>query len=164
MSVLSDKDIIELMEKKELLIDNFNSENLTPNGYDLTIDEVVIPSLNKRITEGAVTIPSMMWFAISTKEYVKFSEKITAQLWIRTTWARKGILSSFGKIDAGFEGSLTLCAFNSSNKDVEITIGNSFAQMVLERLHSAPEFLYEQRSGSYQKQKGVRLKKNEPEQ
>lgn len=163
MCILSDKDIVELMRKGELTIENFNSKNLTPNGYDLTIDEIVIPSLHKKIIKGVISIPPMMRFAVSTKEYVKFSEKITAQLWIRTTWARKGILSSFGKIDAGFEGCLTLCAFNSSNENVEISIGDRFAQMVLERLHSTPKLLYEQRSGSYQKQKGVRLKVSRPE-
>lgn len=159
MSVLSDRGILVAMEAGELGIDNFLKKNLTPNGYDLSIAEIKVGQDGQTFTDGDVKIPPMTWFAVSTKEYVKFGPKITSQLWIRTTWARRGILSSFGKVDAGFEGTLTLSAFNSSDKEVTIPIGDRFCQIVFEWLDTASEKQYAERSGNYQGQRGVNLGK-----
>ena len=157
MTVLSDGGILKAMESGERAIENFNERNLTPNGYDLTIAEIKAGQDGETQRSGDVVIPPKTWFAVSTLEYVKCGPRITTQLWIRTTWARKGIISSFGKVDAGFEGTLTLSAFNSSDMEVVIPIGQRFAQIVFERLDTQSEKAYAQRSGNYQGQRGVKL-------
>ena len=106
MTILSDKSIIELVKKEQIIIDPFNNENLTPNGYDLTVEEIEIPEKQKR-TKEKLSIPPGERFAISTKEVISCGENYCAQLWLRTSWARKGIICSFGKIDSGFKGNLT---------------------------------------------------------
>lgn len=157
MAILSDTDITAKLLSKELSIEPFFEKNLTPNGYDLTIDEIVIPKESVQVKEGEVEIPPLTWFAVSTREYVKLSAMVTAQLWIRTSHARKGVLASFGKIDAGFEGTLTLSSFNSSHEPVTLSIGDTYAQMVFEQMSSEPSALYDERSGHYQGQRGVKL-------
>jgi dCTP deaminase len=157
MTVLSDADILKAMEDGELGIEDFNEDNLTPNGYDLTIAEVHMGEMIPPRGAASDLVPPKTWFAISTKEYVKLGPRITAQLWIRTSWARKGILASFGKVDAGFEGTLTLSAFNASEQSVSISDGTTFAQIVFERLSSSSDKTYAERSGTYQGQKGIRL-------
>ncbi len=147
------------MEEGRLSIEPFKEKSLTPNGYDLSISEIYIPSVERKITEGVAGIPQMTWFALSTEEYVKFGPEITAQLWIRTSWARKGIIAAFGKIDAGFHGTLTFSAFNASQKTVEFSIGERFAQMVFEFLAESAELEYSKRSGHYQGQRGVTLER-----
>lgn len=164
MGILSDKDIKECIKEGKLYIEPFEEENLTPNGYDLTVEEFFIPELKEKVCEGVCKISGMRRFLISTKEYIKLGGDITAQLWIRTTYARKGILSSFGKVDAGFEGNLTLSAFNASDNEIEIKVGDTFAQIVFERMESLPEKLYEKRSGNYMGQKGVTIGKKEGNQ
>ena len=159
MGILSDMDIKECLKNGKLYIEPFFEENLTPNGYDLTIEEVYIPELKKKIREGEAEVSGMRWFLISTKEYIKLGGEITAQLWIRTSYARKGILASFGKVDAGFEGNLTLSAFNASDNSIQIKVQDTFAQIVFEKMESQPEMLYEKRSGNYQGQKGVTIEK-----
>lgn len=159
MGILSDTDIKEYIKEGKLYIEPFSEENLTPNGYDLTIDEVYVPELKEKIKKGFAKVPCMRWFLISTKEYIKLGGEITGQLWVRTTYARKGVISSFGKVDAGFEGNLTLSSFNASDSGVKIKVGETFAQIVFERMENAPELLYEKRSGNYQGQKGVTQEK-----
>jgi dCTP deaminase len=159
MSILSDSDITSRLLSRELKIDPFFEKNLTPNGYDLTIAEIAIPNLDVHAKDGVVEIPPLTWFAVSTEEYVKLSARVTASLWIRTSHARKGVMASFGKIDAGFEGTLTLSSFNSSDKTITLSIGDTYAQMVFEEMSSEPKALYEERSGHYQGQRGVRLTK-----
>ncbi|MBS3816324.1 MAG: dCTP deaminase [Candidatus Thermoplasmatota archaeon] len=153
--ILSDAQIKDLMEKDELEIKNFDEDNLTPNGYDLTIAEVAVEERRPQ-KKGESVIPAETWFAVSTEEYVKFPPYIVGELWIRTTWARKGVISSFGLIDAGFEGDLTLSAYNTY-KDLEIPIGETFAQMTFNLLTEESEKGYSERSGNYQGQEGVTL-------
>ena len=157
MTVLSDKDIEDAMNNKDLGIEPFNQNNLTPNGYDLSVDEVYIRKTDQHIKKGIAVIPPMTWFAISTKEFVKMGPQITSQLWIRSSYARKGVMASFGKVDAGFHGTLTISCFNSNDEELEIPIGDRFCQIVFERLSSKPSELYEKKSGRYQNQRGIKL-------
>ncbi len=157
MTILSDNDIGQSMKNNELGIEPFNEKNLTPNGYDLSIDEVFIRKTDEHIKDGIAMIPPMTWFAISTKEFVKMGPQITSQLWIRSSYARKGVMASFGKVDAGFHGTLTISCFNSNDEELEILIGDRFCQIVFEHLSSKPSELYDKKSGNYQNQRGIKL-------
>lgn len=153
--IISDTQIEELIREDKLGIEGYREENLTPNGYDLTISEISIEG-DESVNEGSVKIPENTWFAVSTEEYVRFPSNIAGELWIRTTWARQGVISSFGMIDSGFEGNLTLSAYNAGD-EIEIDIGETFAQLVFHLLSKDSEKLYEERSGNYQGSKGVTL-------
>ena len=157
MSILSDVDIIKSIDDNVLGIEPFLEKNLTPNGYDLSIDEVFIKKTDEHIKEGVAVIPPLSWFAISTKEFVKIGPLITSQLWIRSSYARKGIMASFGKVDAGFHGTLTISCFNSNDTPLEIPIGDRFCQIVFEKMNSVPSELYDKKSGNYQNQRGIKL-------
>ena len=146
--ILSDKDIKKAVLVGEISIEPFEEDNLTPNGYDLTIKEIYI---NGKVKESGL-IKSRTWFALSTREYLKLKNN-TAQLWIRSTYARKGIFSSFGKVDAGFEGCLTLSCFNT-HQDIKLKGGERFCQIVFEKLVSKPSKYYE---GAYKGQKSVKF-------
>ena len=158
MSILSDIDIKRYMENDERGIEPFIEKNLTPNGYDLSIDEIFIKKTDNHIKDGVAVIPAMTWFAISTKEFVKMGPQITSQLWIRSSYARKGVMASFGKVDAGFHGTLTISCFNSNDEPLKIPIGDRFCQIVFENMESVPSELYDKKSGNYQNQRGLKLK------
>jgi dCTP deaminase len=157
MPVLSDNDIKRLTSENMIHILPFDARKLTPNGYDLTIDELLIPVLNDRRKHGKAKVPHLAWFVVSTKEYIKLGAKVCGQLWIKSSWARRGVIASFGKVDSGFEGNLILSAFNASGKELEVQIGATFAQISFETLLSEPEFLYGRKGSSYQRQRGIRL-------
>tara|TARA_B100000676_G_scaffold198281_1_gene194873 strand:- start:58 stop:537 length:480 start_codon:yes stop_codon:yes gene_type:complete len=154
MSILSDEAILAALDVGEIEIEPFITENLTPNGYDLSIKEIEIPK-GPKVTEGELTIPAGKRFAVSTKERIACGPNVCAQLWLRTSWARKGIVCSFGKIDSGFDGNLTLLGFNSGQEDVVLVTGETFAQMVFEMMTGPATSLYSERSGNYQNQSGV---------
>jgi len=155
--VLSDSDILGLLKSGSLKIEGYNERNLTPNGYDVTIDEILIPSTGKKHKEGVVAVPGNSWFVIGTKEFLVLPSNLMGQIWIRTTWVRRGILSSFGIIDAGFNGNLTFSAYNASKDPVEVPIGERFAQVIFEELTSPSTKSYAERSGNYQGQRGITL-------
>lgn len=157
MGILSDRDIVESLMTGYLGISDYNEKSLTPNGYDLRVAEISIRGDPEVKKEGIVRIPPRAMFYVSTVERVRMASDICAQLWMRTTWIRKGCIGAFGKIDAGFEGTLTLGAYNASDDYVEIPIGERFCQMVFETLNSETIKDYSQRSGHYQGQTGITL-------
>jgi dCTP deaminase len=157
MCVLPDHEIMEHLRTGKLKITNFTEESLTPNGYDLRISEITIPETGDSFNVGVAKVPPKAMFFISTIEHVELPANIAGQLWLRTSWIRKGVLAGLGKVDAGFNGTLTFMAFNASNAAVEIPVGGRFVQLVFETLHSPATLTYEKRSGHYQGQKGITL-------
>lgn len=157
MAVLSDAGILELRANGELSIEPFQESSLTPNGYDVSIEEVALPSADVRVRSGVAHVPALQRFAVSTRETVTLGRKVAGQIWLRTTWARRGVVASFGMIDAGFSGTLTFGAFNASDATLDVPIGERFAQIVFQTLESPAAATYAQRSGTYQGQRGVTL-------
>ena len=157
MSILSDADIRAAIGRGDIDIEPFREDRLTPNGYDLEIAEVLLPDTGERWEEGAAPVPAMTRFMVSTRERVRLGPGLTAQLWLRTTWTRRGVLASFGKIDAGFDGTLTFGALNASPSTLGIPVGETFAQLVVEVLSGTAEAVYAERSGHYQDQRGVTM-------
>src|SRR3989440_6568240 len=157
MALLSDGDIRRYLAKGELRIEPFDEKNLTPNGYDVTIEEILTPSSNTRTTQGIARIPPATRFAVSTRESVGLGRHVAGQLWLRTTWARRGVLAAFGMVDAGFSGTLTFGALNGGSDGLELPIGERLAQIVFLSLESPSSETYDKRSGTYQAPRGVTL-------
>jgi dCTP deaminase len=159
VTVLSDATIERLLSRGDLRIEPYVAKHLTPNGYDLAIGEVVLPEVGQRerTTAGVANVPGRERFLVATREVVTLGRTITAQLWIRSSYARRGVLAAFGKVEAGFSGTLTIGCFNASQNALELPIGDRFCQIAFEALDTAAEKLYAERSGSYQHQRGVTL-------
>ncbi len=159
LAILSDGDILALVRGGRLTIEPFREENLTPNGYDLTIEQVLVGQ-EGRPQGGKVEVPPLTWFAVGTLEVVGLGPNLAGELWLRTSLARKGVLASFGRVDAGFRGNLTLSAFNASSRSLSIAQGTTFAQIVFDELRTPAQGTYGKRSGRYQDQRGVTLTKD----
>ena len=155
MAILSDHEIVRYIISRGLKIRPFSEKNLTPNGYDMTIGELEIPSRGLKISEGDVDIMPGEWFLLSTAELLRIPPELTAQIWLRTSYIRRGFMGSFGRIDAGFQGTLTLALANMSPEKQRITVGERVVQVVFETLSSLPEKVYSERSGNYQGQMGI---------
>lgn len=156
MCVLPDHEILARRGSGDLIIDDFSEASLTPNGYDLRVAEISLPGRDI-VREGAVAIPPGSMFFISTVERVGLPPSLCAQLWLRTSWMRKGLLAGLGKVDAGFQGTLTFMSVNVSSAPVEVKVGDRFVQIVFETLSSPAHMTYGRRSGNYQGQNGVTL-------
>lgn len=155
MCVLPDHEIVARLGG-DLKIAPFSEASLTPNGYDLRIAEVSVPGTDI-VREGTVLIPPGAMFFVSTVERVELPPSLCASLWLRTSWIRKGLLAGLGKVDAGFQGTLTFMSVNVSAAPVEVRVGDRFVQIVLETLSSPAHLTYGKRSGNYQGQNGVTL-------
>ncbi len=156
MAVLSDTDILKRLRAGSLGVDPFVEANLTPNGYDLTLAQVQVAG--RRLTKtGTVKVEPGEWFAVATRERLRFPDDLTGELWLRSSHIRKGLITAFGRVDAGFEGNLTLTGFNAGTSTVDLQLGDRYCQLVFVELSSKAAKPYAKRSGNYQGQSGITL-------
>ena len=154
---LIDKDILNFGES---LIEPFNHDFVTPNGYDLSIEEVEINGKIFNLDNRDIPVPAKTFFRVMTRETVNLPESMVAQLWLRSTYARNGIQSTFGFVDAGFRGKLALSLYNTLNR-IFLIRGNekrTVCQIVFENLRENPTKSYEKRTGNYQDQSALEKK------
>lgn len=157
--MLSDGEILEAIKKGNILIDPFIENNLTPNGYDLSVDKIEVDN-KELITNNREQffIPAKTDFRVLNKETVRCPLDISAQLWLKSKFSRNGIQATFGMVEASYNGTLTFGMFNSSNKIFEIQKGQTICQIVFIRLGAKALLSYKKRSGNYQNQKDKIIK------
>jgi len=156
MGVLSDRDILARRAAGEPMVEPFEERCLTPNGYDLRVAEVLVPDVSPDIVrEGKAVVPPGARFLVSTVERVRMPADVCGSLWLRSSYARRGVFGSFGKVETGFEGTLTVGGLNAASQPLEVPIGDRFCQLVFERMESLPQKSYVERSGTYQGQSGI---------
>lgn len=141
--MLNDKDIQTYASSGQLIAENYSKESLTPNGYDIRIGEHELE-----------TVKSNTLFFLSSLEKFSMPDNIVASLHIKSKYARRGIFSSFGFIDAGFIGNLTMSFYNFG-EDLKLERGMKFVQVVFYEIKT-PEKNYAGRSGHYQNSTGIR--------
>ncbi len=152
MAVLSDRDILARM-KDHPIVDPFEEKNLTPNGIDLRIKEIMLDGEVQ--PEGDFQLLPGEWMLVSTLEVIDMPKDLVGNLWLRSSWVRKGMLSSFGVVDSGFNGTLTMSGFNAGPNPIKINVGDRYLQMVILEMTTAVEKMYAERSGNYQGQRGI---------
>ncbi len=150
--ILSDGTIQRMVSEGKLISGNFFPASLTPNGYDLRIGSIKIGA-GDPCQEGTANPGDH--FLVSTMEEIHCPHDVSAQMFTRSSFARRGILGSFGFVDAGFRGQLTLSFYNSSSDPLKLKAGDRIAQIVFHRIDQPVERNYEQRSGNYQNSSGI---------
>lgn len=158
MAVWNDRDILASVQSGRFASTPWHEADLTPNGLDLRIGHALVPAvMTAAVSEGTVQVPPMTRFVVGTESVVRMPDDVAGSLWLRSTYSRKGVIAAFGKVDAGFEGNLTIGALHTGHEPLELKIGDRFCQIVLEDLTGPSEKAYAKRSGNYQHQRGVTL-------
>lgn len=142
MTVISDVSIKRLSEEKSL-IREFREENLTPNGYDLTIGSLYE---ERAIVDESDVLPGR-WVKILTAEKLLIPEFLTGLIQIKSKYARKGLIGSFGYVDSGFSGMLELFFFSSYEK-IHLKKGDRIVQIIFIETEK-PDKTYAERSGNF---------------
>jgi dCTP deaminase len=140
LTVLSDNEILEALKTGELKLEpNDLSACLNAAGYDLRCSKTVVIQSGKHAL-------------VATLETVELGLNLVAFMFIRSSFAREGIIGSFAVIDPGFRGQLTLNMTNVGDKEVTLHEGERIVQIVFHRLGDTAKKGY---NGSYQDSKGV---------
>lgn len=163
--ILSDKKIIDLLNKKELIIEPLDEGQIQPASVDLKlgshflkIDENKVPLIDleaeivyEEFHANEVIIPPKSFLLASTREYIKIPNNLTAFVEGRSSIGRIGLsIQNAGWVDPGFEGTITLQLFNSNQIPIKLTSGRRLCQLVFAEMDQEALNPY---NGKYQGQR-----------
>lgn len=136
---------------KNGLINPYNSEQLNPNSYDVTLDYWTD---REGMPIGRNYIKPGEFLLASTVETVNVPLELVGVMKGKSTLARKGlrICGDAGLIDSGFRGQITLELKNLSESKIYLREGMKIAQICFHLVEGGIDNPYD---GHYQDQKGV---------
>jgi len=146
--MLNDREIEYNVAAGKIISENYSRDSLTPNGYDIRIGDYELD-----------IIKTNSLFFISSLEKFNMPDNIVASLHIKSKYARRGVFASFGFVDAGFIGNLTMAFYNFGD-GFQIKRGMKFVQIVFYEIKT-PDKNYPGRSGNYQNSEGINVKSPE---
>ncbi len=171
MSLLVDKQIKRLIQKKEIIIDPYNESNVCAGSYRLGLGKILlIPKDGQRVDMGKEINPEYERMEISKKGFVlkpgmfvlgQTLEKVTIPKYIgglfdtRSTLARLGVSvqNTAMYIEPGHSDSIiTLEIFNSNKFDIVLRAGERVAKLIFISSKNAAEKGYSE-YGRYALQK-----------
>ena len=163
--ILSDAEILEMVEKGKLKIEPFRRENVQPSSLDLTLGnsfmvmddmdsiDVREPVRYRKVVKDVMTIQPHSFVLATTVEKVEIPEDMTAFLEGRSSIGRLGLfIHNAGWVDSGFSGRLTLELYNANSVPIRVHAGMRICQIIFARLGKKAENPYR---GKYFGQKDV---------
>ncbi|OPX22434.1 MAG: dCTP deaminase [Planctomycetales bacterium 4484_113] len=122
--------------------------------------EVIDP---KRIAEesferfkGAVcTIPPNSFVLGRSLEYFRIPRNVMTICVGKSTYARCGIIANVTPLEPEWEGHITLAISNTTPLPAKVYAGEGIAQVLFFESDTPPNTSYADKSGKYQKQKGI---------
>ena len=177
MSLLTDIEIKEALEKGEISIENFDKEKcLQPASYDMRVGKRALLSRSVSLEEfktkvaeqeakeidlekeGSVTMPAGAFCLLTTFEKITLSKRYAGHIGIRSYYTRKGLsLLSGLQIDPGFSGVLVLGFCNLSPRSFTIEYQDPICTIEIHRLSREVEKPYPETRFAEQKQGKIPL-------
>lgn len=169
--LLSRKEILELVERGELVIEPYSEDVVRENGIDLKVgNEYAVYAFESQVIDpceidsdkarqlfsiveakdSRIIIPPRSFILLTTLEYIKMPNDVAGLCNLRSTLARYGLAISPTIIDVGFEGNVTIEVMNMSGNYVVLRPGMRFLHVALIKTTSPMKY-----TGKYLGQRGV---------
>jgi dCTP deaminase len=153
MSFLSDVEIKDAIQSKDISIEPFDERDLEPSSYDFRVGRALIAGKG---VSGKEDFPLYLkpgdWMEIESLENVKISQKIGVIIGMPSGMSRKGILAFSGlHIDPGYRGKIFITLFNPSSDTFKIECEQKLCTLIFFKFDKNPSKTYE---GKYQDQYG----------
>lgn len=141
--ILSDTEIREYINKKQLIVESFNENNLGGVSYDLTLDEIVgIDNGNssKKIIEFEL-LPGEAVF-VKSKEMIHMPDNILGRIAQKNSRIRMGLYVDGPHYHPGHKTYVYLRVQNMSSNSITINRNDKIAQIFFEKVSKKPQKLY----------------------
>jgi len=106
--------------------------------------------------KGAVcTIPPNSFLLGRSLEYFRIPRNVMTICVGKSTYARCGIITNVTPLEPEWEGHITLAISNTTPLPAKVYAGEGIAQVIFFESDAPPDTSYADKSGKYQKQKGI---------
>ncbi|MDE1762424.1 MAG: hypothetical protein KGH59_04910 [Candidatus Micrarchaeota archaeon] len=136
---LSDKEIRGLIGNG-LGIEPYNEAQLTPNGYDLSIE--VLDKNGNPIESTSYNIKPDELVKVKSVETLNIPNGYMGLMLLRSRYTRQGLIGMFGVVDSGFNGKILASIKNLGSEDVGMKLKEGVIHLILARMSSGSEVPY----------------------
>jgi dCTP deaminase len=155
--ILTDEQIIEVVNSGDIVIQPFEIEQVEPATYDMRVGKYAVTTSSKHKVnieeKGFFVIDPGDFAVVELLEEVKMGLQYTARFGLRSKYARKGLIATTGiQIDPGFQGRLVIGLTNLSPKPISLSYKDDLISVEFHKLERAVKQPY---SGPYQKKSGI---------
>ena len=141
--ILVDKDIMNYVNSKQLIIEGFDKNNLGSVSYDLTVDTIfAFNGLNKSEEKKEYELSPGEAIFIKSKEKLMIPEKILGRIAQKNSKMRMGLYVDGPHYHPGHVTYAYLRIQNMSSNVININSGDKIAQILFEELNSKPNKQY----------------------
>lgn len=174
--ILSDRDILKYIKKKNIVVSPFKRKNIQPSTLDIElsnefrvfqnydvgiIDTREVSDVSKLVKikkDGSFIVHPGEFILGSTIEKIKLPNDIAATIEGRSSLGRIGLIihATAGYIDPGFSGKVTLEMSNISNLPIKLYPGMRIGQIAFFMMSTPVDTPYgsKELGSKYQNQKG----------
>ena len=172
--ILSDYDLMGLINSKRLVIKPFVRDIVRENGVDFRLANEIAHHVKRgkefvldptkedhvagtyKVAKNAksMIVGPMEQVLLSTREEISMPDDLVGFVELRSTWARHGLSMPPTIIDAGFRGTITLEVSNNAPYSIKLNPSMRFAHIIFIRTNSRVTGAYR---GRYQGQRGIKL-------
>ena len=165
--ILSDKTLFEMLEKRELVVEPIEKNQVQPASIDIRLGNTFsivedtstgIIGLESKIKYKTITSDSYVlmpnqFVLATTMEYFELPDDLTAFVEGRSSLGRMGLfIQNAGWVDPGFKGEITLELYNANRCAIELKVGRRVGQLVFAKMDQTAINPYR---GKYQGQRGA---------
>ncbi len=165
--ILSDKTLMKMLEKKELVVEPIEKEQIQPASIDIRlgntfsiVEDTSTGIINledeikyKTITSDTYILLPNQFVLATTMEYFDLPDDLTAFVEGRSSLGRMGLfIQNAGWVDPGFKGEITLELYNANRCAIELKAGRRVGQLVFAKMDDKALNPY---NGKYQGQRGA---------
>ncbi|HEU5377764.1 MAG TPA: hypothetical protein VFV38_20265 [Ktedonobacteraceae bacterium] len=137
MTVLTDVDIKRVLGK-DIVIEPYSPNALTPVGYDFSIGDFVF-SLEYGLLDpqnDCYMLPAKSTVQILTKESLWVSGRIAGAFHSRVSLVSKGLSHISTTLDPGWYGPLLITLRNNTDKEISLKVGSFFVTLMFFRVQT----------------------------
>ncbi|MEM4067127.1 MAG: dCTP deaminase [Candidatus Micrarchaeaceae archaeon] len=146
--ILSDLEIKRRLANGEIKIEPFSQEDLSPNGIDLRVGNKIV-NISTDEEYDHVCEPNTSYL-VSTVERITLPLNVVGLVFLKSTWARMGVLIPPTVVDAGFSGVLSL-SLRIGPFPIKLEQGMKVWHLILAESYESTGY-----KGKYQNSNGLR--------
>lgn len=139
--LMSDSEIQSAMESHRLFVTPFEPKKLKGASYDLSLGrEALVSNRDEKVLLGpdrthSLNLQAGDFALVLTKESVKFPMDICANIGMRSSLARMGLILLHGmQVDPGFEGYLRFGLYNASPRKITLDYDDDICMIEFHKL------------------------------
>lgn len=147
---------IKLSAEGIKLFQTVHGQSINPKRFNASV--FLRDRLPEPVEDGIIyRLPPYTYALGASSEYIRIPRDYMSLCIAKSTYARCGLLVNTTPLEPEWEGVLTIELANLSNSEIEVYSGEGIAQLLLFKLDQDCQVSYADRSGKYQKQKGITL-------